>query len=473
MVDILMTHLPKGQLIGIHNPDTIYPVSIGTTPLTYTDLGVISAGNINVIISLGNGIALAGTSDNHIFRSTDYGNNWFDEGAVSASAINTFSYIGNGIVIFGNSGGQIRRSTDFGITWSAALFTSGGAIFSSAYLGGGVVLAGTSSFGAPARGHIIQSLDYGATWADVAAGGITVGGTDAGFIDSITFIDSPSVVSGPIVIFTDSNGRLFQSTDGGTTWASIIDISVGNALLVSIYIGNNIVITVDNNGAIFRSIDRGATWNTTTVIGALVTAPTAIIYLGSGIVAHGGASSVTKGSYSFGLTWADFSIASSGTTVTALCYLGNGVVVAGAANGKIFISDIAYKTNEAQVNYPRIPSVDLGPTGTAARVLNTTYTNSDKTRSLLVRVYAGTTVTTAGPPAGPSDLKMRADPSPTNPPVTDVTGFVGIATLSNGSAISITIETETELTAIIRPNFNYRVVTIGTVTLLNWFEMYI
>ncbi len=344
-----MTFLPKGQLIGIYSPDTLYPVSIGSTPYTYTDLGVVSAGNINVIINIGNGIALAGTSDWHIFRSTDYGSNWFDLGIISASAINTFSYIGNGIVIFGNSGGEIRRSTDFGITWSAALFTAGAAIYSSAYLGGGVVLAGTGTFGVPAIGHIIQSLDYGASWADVAVGGITVGGFDAGIVDSIIFIDSPSVTLGPIVIFTDSNGRVFRSTDGGSNWTTVTNVSVDNALLVSVYIGKDTVITVDNNGAIFRSIDRGVTWVAATISGAPVTAPTTIIYLGSGIVVHGGFSSTTKGSYNFGLSWADFSISASGTTVTALAYLGNGVVVTGGVNGHIFISDIAYKSDEHQV----------------------------------------------------------------------------------------------------------------------------
>lgn len=460
-----MTYLSKGQLIGIYSPDTLYPASIGVAPFPYTDLGAISAGNINVITNLGNGIALAGASNSHIYRSTDYGNQWFDEGAVSASAVNTFSYIGQGIVIFGNSGGQIKRSTDFGITWSAALFTSGGAILSSTYLGGGVVLAGTSSFGAPARGHIIQSSDYGATWADVAAGGITVGGTDAGFIDSITLIDSFPAGVGPIVIFTDSNGRVFRSTDGGSTWTTVTDVSVGKALPVSIYIGNNIAITVDIDGAIFRSIDRGVTWTPATVLFGPVTAPTAIIYFGSGIIAYGGFSDQTRGSYDFGLTWAAFSEAVSGTTVTALCYLGNGVVVAGGANGHIFISDVAYKTNEAQVNYPRIPSVDLGPAGTATRALNTTYTNFDKTRSLMVFASIGCFGGAAGGFAGANLLTDTA-----TPPVT-IMSSIG---LSPGLINEVN---EFELFGIIRPQFNYRIGTTttgtGALAIGRWIEVYI
>lgn len=466
-----MTHLPKGQLIGIHNPDTIYPVTIGTTPFGYTDLGVVSAGNINVIINLGNGISLAGTSDNHIFRSTDYGNTWLDEGAVSASAVNTFSYIGNGIVIFGNSGAQIRRSTDFGITWSAALFTSGAAVFSSAYLGGGVVLAGTGTFGAPARGHIIQSADYGATWADVAAGGITVGGTDAGFIDSITFIDSFGGF--PTVIFTDSNGRVFRSTSAGTTWTVVTDVSVGIALLVSIYIGNDIVIAVNNNGIIFRSNNKGVTWIAATLSAAPVTAPTAIIYLGSGIVAHGGFDVLLNGSYDFGLTWANFAlVAGAGVTVTALSYLGNGVVVAGGSNGHIFISDITYKANEAQVNYPRIISGDLGPLGTNTRLIDTVvpgtniYTNLDKTRTLIVSVGC-TCITPAALDGAAFDIE--ADSAAT--PITLVSPTVGISTGLLGE------QNLFMATGYVGPGLNYRVNQLiagtGVVTLDKWFEMYI
>jgi len=93
-----MTHLPKSELVGVLAPYSINTRDIGQN---WTDLGVIPSPASGFLSSayLGNGIVIAGTSDNRVFKSVDYGVTWTDQGTVGASSTSYLSYFGNGIVI--------------------------------------------------------------------------------------------------------------------------------------------------------------------------------------------------------------------------------------------------------------------------------------------------------------------------------------------------------------------------------------
>jgi hypothetical protein len=110
---------------------------------------------------------------------------------------------------------------------------------------------------------------------------------------------------------------------------------------------------------------------------------------------------------------------------------------------------------------PSIP-VDV----TSSRLLNTTYTNNNNTRTLQIKVCA-TCATPGG--AGVALMIVLADNA--TPPVTQVSGHVGLNLgLANESNVF-------QIVADIAPGLNYRVnaVIIGTgsVTLDKWFEIFI
>lgn len=161
--------------------------------LRWTDLGTLIDDTAIVCLAyLGNGICLAGTSNNgKIGRSTDYGLTWTDLGTIIAGETTIFSlaYLGNGICLAGTYlGGKIARSIDYGETWTpvkgyggehitppvGTIIAGEGYILSLAYLGNGICLAGTRP-----NAKIARSTDFGENWVeltdDIAFDAVSVG----------------------------------------------------------------------------------------------------------------------------------------------------------------------------------------------------------------------------------------------------------------------------------------------------------
>lgn len=452
-----MTYLPKGQLIGVYGPDTIHPEDIGgNTALTnsgWKDLGnVIGGFVVQASANLGNGIAIVGIANapGDIWRSMDYGNTWSSVGLSLAAGIAVTGYIGNGISVLGDGGGNIFRSTDFGLTWTnVAIVISPTTIQAFAYLGNGIVLMGD------AGGRIFRSTDYGVNWVSQ---GIIVGATS---VASISYLDNG------IVIFADFNGHIFRSTDYGAAAGSWTDLGpISGVLSGSLSMENGIVIVFGNPS--FRSIDFGATWSSVT----LVLSNNYSAYLGNGIAAVGDVSGHIFKTTDFGLTWTDLGIISA-NNLRGMSYLGNGVTIVGDVAGHIFRNEVGYKTNEAQVNYPRIISGDLGPAGASTRLIDTVipgtnvYTNVDKTRTLVVSV--GCTCISPLWDVDAAAFDIQADA--TAIPSTLVSPLVGIVTGVVGE------QNVFMTTGYVGPGLNYRVNQLitgaGVVTLDRWFEMYI
>lgn len=433
-----MTHLPKSELVGVLQPYSINTRDIGKN---WTDLGVITSNSTFNSSYLGNGIVIIGDLSGNIWRSTDYGKTWTTVfAAAGILSTNSSSYLGNGIVIIGNTTGHIFRSTDFGINWTDLGIISTGIVTSSSYVGNGRALFSDNA------GHIFRSTNFGATWTDLG-------------VKSPTVIQTLSYLENQTVIFGDNNGHIFRSTNGGTVWTDLGVISPGIIRGAS-YLGNGIAIFSDNAGHVFRSIDFGATW---TDLGLILTGPAlslSSIYAGNGIALIATSNGHIFRSDNFGLTWVDTATISV-TSINTITYTDNGVIIAGGNDNHINRSDVSYKTNESQVNYPRIPVNQ-----TALRALDSTFTNSDQTRSLMVMVTVRCTLTAAN---GTATLQLNADTA--SPPVTIVAGVIGFTGVGlNGESMQL------QLVGIVQPGLNYRAVTVtanGTVTLNNWFEMYI
>jgi hypothetical protein len=105
---------------------------------------------VQACVHLGNGIALFGDGDGHVFRSTDYGASWSDLGA-TAGHIYAFLYLGNGIVILGDNTKHVFRSVNYGLSWSDLGAIASHTIVAATYLGCGITLI------SDLNGHVIRS----------------------------------------------------------------------------------------------------------------------------------------------------------------------------------------------------------------------------------------------------------------------------------------------------------------------------
>lgn len=258
-----------------------------------------------------------------------------------------------------------------------------------------------------------------------------------------------------IAIVGTNAGHIWRSNNFGANWA---DLGVITSIFTAglLYFGNGIVIAGDTAGHIFRSTNYGSTW---TDLGPISNAVISSSYLGNGIAIMNDSFGHVWKSVNYGLSWTDLG-AVSGTRIGTSSYLSNGITIFCDNNGHIFRNDVSYKLDEAQVNYPRIP-VDM----TVSRAFNTTYNNSDKTRTLMISVYGAFLITVGG---GTAEIQAVADTNVL--PITPISDNVGIVGGLNGQSNRI------PLYAYVKPGFNYRVdssVLNGTATKLSWFETYI
>jgi photosystem II stability/assembly factor-like uncharacterized protein len=435
-----MTYSPKSELVGVLSPSAMNANDVG---VNWKDLGVIfPVFELTSSCYLGNGIVIINTQANHIWRSTDYGATWVDLGVIPTFIVGILStYFGNGIVLMGGfNSGHIWRSTDFGLTWTDLGNVTAAWNTYIRYLGNGIAIDPNN------KGHIWRSTDYGATWADLGdVTGLGIAFTSAFYLENGTVIACAAL-------------RIFRSVDYGANWAPLG--IVGTASINSgVYLGNGIALIGNVNGHILRSTNYGLTWADLGIIAGASAAP--IVYAGNGIAVFGDGNGHIWRSTNYGLTWSDLGAIAT-VFIELIEYVGNGILITGdVAIGNVFRSDVSYKLDEAQVNYPRIP-VNV----TASRALDfASYTNTDATRSLMISVYAAFLMTAGG---GTAEMQALADTAA--PPVTPISDNVGIVGGLNAQSNRIS------LVAVVRPGFNYRVVTTtanGTVTLLSWFETYI
>lgn len=312
------------EAVGVISPSSMFPQDIGKN---WKDLGIPSGGGGTMtLLNFSNGVIVCFQSGANNFRSIDYGATWNDTG------VNTFiptplsrTYLGNGIGIIGTNTNAIKRTTDFGLTWTDIIIDLS-PISNVCYLGNGIVIAWSIS------GHGWRSTDYGLTWADL---GVIPGGT-------MTYFDNGIVVS--------VNGS--RSTDYGLTWTGVT-VSVSNGTKV-IYLGNGVGVLGTQDQKVFRTTDYGETWTDlgiTLPVGEVLSGD----YFGNGVVVFGGSGTDLSRSTDYGLTWE--TISSTILAADDLVYMGNGVGIIADGGSHIFRSDIAFKLDEAQLNFPEITNI--------------------------------------------------------------------------------------------------------------------
>lgn len=325
----------KSQSVGTLSPYAINPNDSGKS---WSDLGAISPTILRGATYIGNGRAIIGDNNGHIWRTTDFGLSWSDEGIVTvvgtpSTSIFTSFYAGNGILFIGDSNRHLFWSNDYGKTW-IFVSTRAAPIFCSAYLGNGIAIVGLDN------GQIVRIT------------GISLGFPGfAGFVVSGVAINTISYLDNGIIIIGDNNGHIWRSTTFGTfgSWVDLGAISVG-AILGSVDLGNGVALVSNGTGHVFRSVDFGLNWVDLGVKSNGGSAIQTLQYLGNGIVIFGDFNGHVFKSTDVGLTWTDVGsggAAISGTVIRTIAYLSNGVTVFGDNNGHIFRNELSFKIDEA------------------------------------------------------------------------------------------------------------------------------
>lgn len=231
------------------------------------------------------------TQGEGLYKTTDGGVNWHN---VSLQQETTLAVdpVNPSTVYYGPS-----KSTDGGSTWSSLGITSPIAVFAIAPESPATLYAGTRG------GGLLKSSDAGATWSSVSSANVTsvaiassqattmyagvawpdIGGVlksmDAG--DSWTGPNALHLASlqvlrvavdplTPTTLYSCTDRALFKTTDGGTSWSSILDLSGGGYGFVIIDPSNPASLYAGMGGRSWKSTDAGADWTSIPVPGYLL-----------------------------------------------------------------------------------------------------------------------------------------------------------------------------------------------------------
>ena len=187
------------------------------------------------------GTKLFATGTTVLGTSLDNGGSWtfspFSDGAYSLSSDGTTVYLG--------SANKVFRSTDMGGTWNDVSTGLGHGSIQALLFDGSNLFAGTS---ADASG-IYRSKNGGTSWA-AAAAGLPIG---SNLRSMISF-------GGYVFAGTEADG-IYRSSDHGDTWVKtdISNILLAHALVLSFCSKDNTIFAGAING-VYRSTDGGATF---------------------------------------------------------------------------------------------------------------------------------------------------------------------------------------------------------------------
>lgn len=152
------------------------------------------------------------------------------------------------------------------------------------------------------------------------------GSTNGKYVSTIEYLGNGVVLAGTQ---SGTNGRIYKSTDNGSTWSISTTFSGINHVSDIKHLGNNIVLAStgghDHDGNVYRSTDAGGSWTLVNDWGGGVYRGHdnvySLEYLGNGICLHGGGYNEGDGSVwrsaDYGQTWTDLRGSnSSGTANT-------------------------------------------------------------------------------------------------------------------------------------------------------------
>ena len=198
------------------------------------------------------------------------------------------------------------------------------------YLSHGIVLAGSYS-----NGKIFRSTDYGSSWSDL---GQQFG---EGQINCLSYLGNGIVIAG-----TTENCRLLRSTDYGLNWSNVRSLDEMGSVKNTLNLGNGICLAfTDTDCNCYRSTDYGQNWSLVDSIsseGAVICSS----HIGNGIVIAGTQldGNILR-STDYGLNWSDLGQQFSQDYIYSIFYLEGGVCLAGTGTGGKILRSTDYGLN--------------------------------------------------------------------------------------------------------------------------------
>jgi photosystem II stability/assembly factor-like uncharacterized protein len=131
-----------------------------------------------------------------------------------------------------------------------------------------------------------------------------------------------------------SDGKIYRSTDAGSTWTVAADTSFSQIFNVFIHLGDGAIIAgAANSGTVFRSSDYGFTWDEGTVIDVETQCDAALVDGSKAYIACGDAIYETADK---GVTWAKKWTLPREVTIKGLYKTSNDLMVAVDEFGYIY-----------------------------------------------------------------------------------------------------------------------------------------
>ncbi len=198
---------------------------------------------------------LVGTGSGSIYRTTDGGLTWFQTAKGAGRGIVTiaFSPLKAGLVLAGTRGDGTFRSADAGITWARLAGIPPGTTRSFGFAKT-VTLAGTDS-------GVFSSRD-GITWTALGLKDLRVNAIAVAAIN-----DPPRFLAGADASKANEALPLYQSPDGGVTWAPVKSLGSSTMIGSAMAYGGPLAapasvrpLVVGTNAGAFTSPDNGGTW---------------------------------------------------------------------------------------------------------------------------------------------------------------------------------------------------------------------
>jgi hypothetical protein len=226
-------------------------------PSTWVALPALPRQGQSAIFSLGvnpfnNQVVIAGRSDGALMRSADGGSTW--KVARSGSApILTIAFNPNktGFVLAGLRGAGALASKDGGSSWGTVSGLEGRSVRVFGF-GLALIVAGTD--------HGVYASADGLAWNPSGLANTSIGAL------AVTAIHDPvRLVAGSDAASTIGGAPIFQSADGGTTWAQL-RAAISGKVISSLAAGplppasTTRPLVVGTNAGLFTSTDSGATF---------------------------------------------------------------------------------------------------------------------------------------------------------------------------------------------------------------------
>lgn len=276
---------------GVTPPPTV--VHTDTLSAGWSKLSIDAFGGLVDIVAQNNttGYAVGG----YMYKTMDGGNTWNKVNAYLGTSATNLAVTPDGKVFVTNGTNIITRSGDGGNTFSTVNTGSGNVYdiyFVDNNTGYSLTSAGlivTTNGGlnwapvTPVTGLSINSGTYNSGWFFTASSGLVTNGADIyksnGNVNSWTKSVFPGVaftnatvslyaVSTSVIYAAFSNGKICQSTDGGTTFNLKNTIAVQGAYFMDVHFTDVNTGYVSYGNRIYKTTDGGSNWQVVVALGS-------------------------------------------------------------------------------------------------------------------------------------------------------------------------------------------------------------